>query len=437
MFSDITEKLLKLQPLTQNYEYAAEVGLAVRMRRGDLWKNFEKEEPELSSLKLSQAAGFSFLFFLENNIDTTELLKEEALALNNAEEYMTIEIEASLNCLEKETDLEYQDKEIKNVQSSFESFDDPIWLYKISNQNYLDTKCLDETIEASVAKFERNIIEKEIIIPTKRELLKAHSSFYLKGLEETVNLLDEKEMLLLTPETPIIKTSLINAKESAGALLSAAKDINKVNRFQTTLPLILCWTRPGSHHAAASKAGGTCIINNLAVAAANIVQSSSFRAHRVAILDLDAHHGNGTERIFYNNDKVLTLSVHQKNPFFPGTGDEKNKGSYSGIGKNRNYEVKPGDSWIKYTDAALKKLKSFSPEVIFVELSGDAHYLDSVSELNATKKDFFLVGKTLKELNRPVIAEIGASTSPEAFKETIQGFIEGWQSLSARNQRAE
>lgn len=159
-----------------------------------------------------------------------------------------------------------------------------------------------------------------------------------------------------------------------------------------------CAVRPPGHHAHADKASGFCFINNIAVAAMHAI--AEYRLERVAILDFDLHHGDGTEDIFRDDERVMLLSTFEY-PLYPFTGIEK-------IGSNRhiaNTPLKAGDGSNEFRDAIrqvwLPKLDAFKPQLILLSAGFDAHRDDHLGHLNLTEADFeWLTKKVMLVANR-------------------------------------
>jgi acetoin utilization deacetylase AcuC-like enzyme len=219
---------------------------------------------------------------------------------------------------------------------------------------------------------------------------------------------------MLGPETTVRLDTETACRAGAGALLAAAR---------ARAPLALCLARPGSHHASRARGGGTCLVNNLAVAAYDAI------AHgygRVAIVDLDAHHGNGTEEIFQAEPRVLTVSVHQAPPFYPGTGDASLAGRGVGDSSNLNLTVEPHGSWKNAALHAIAQVAATAPELVLVEFSTDAHWDDRASDLTASDEDFAAVGGALADLGCPLVCELGSSLSERAWIGGLRGFVRGF-----------
>lgn len=180
--------------------------------------------------------------------------------------------------------------------------------------------------------------------------------------------------------------------------------------------------RPPGHHASADCYGGYCFLNNAAIAAQYLLDN---RASRVAILDIDYHHGNGTQSIFYERDDVLFTSVHgdpdQEYPYFLGRADEEGRGD--GKGFNVNFPL-PWDTdagnWFEALDAALRAIAGYSPDFIVVSLGVDAFIDDPISRFRLSSDDFLAVGERIANLGPPIlfvmeggyaVAEIGTNVA--------------------------
>ncbi len=163
--------------------------------------------------------------------------------------------------------------------------------------------------------------------------------------------------------------------------------------------------RPPGHHAARDYYGGYCFMNNAAIAAQAIRDAG---AGRVAILDVDYHHGNGTQSIFYDRPEVLFCSLHghpsQEFPFFLGYEDET--GADAGEGFNRNYPLPWGTGWDRWSAAlveACRAIAEFSPEALVVSLGVDTFKDDPISQFTLESENYLTVGRRIAALGLPTL----------------------------------
>ena len=158
-----------------------------------------------------------------------------------------------------------------------------------------------------------------------------------------------------------------------------------------------CAVRPPGHHAEKNKAMGFCIYNNVAVGAHYLLEK--YKLKKVAIVDFDVHHGNGTQDIFYNDHRVLYVSTHQF-PYYPGSGSDQEKGKFNNI---FNIPLPAGTNSEEYLNAyefVLKKLKEFKPEFVLFSAGFDAHKDDPLAQLQLNSDDFYNLTKRTLELSK-------------------------------------
>jgi len=217
----------------------------------------------------------------------------------------------------------------------------------------------------------------------KRELLEnTHNKDYINFVEKSF---PEKGLSFLDGDTIISPGSKEATADAVGSIITAIDGVQN-KEFNNAF----CAVRPPGHHAERNKAMGFCIYNNVAVGAHYLLEKYKF--NKVAIIDFDVHHGNGTQDIFYDNEKVLYISTHQY-PYYPGTGNEKEKGKYNNI---FNIPLPAGTTSEEYLNAyefVLKKIKEFKPEFILLSAGFDAHKDDPLAQLQLTSKDFYNLTK--------------------------------------------
>ena len=205
----------------------------------------------------------------------------------------------------------------------------------------------------------------------------AHTSDYLKTLEQSF---PKEGNYFLDGDTLVCPGSRGAALDAVGSVLLAIDGVmNKdyVNAF--------CSIRPPGHHAESNKAMGFCIYNNVAIGAHYLLDR--YKLHKVAIIDFDVHHGNGTQEIFYDNKQVLYISSHQY-PFYPGTGSTNETGNYNNILNIPLDAGTSGNVFLNAYETIFQKIKLFKPEFILLSSGFDAHIDDPLAQVNLQSKDF-------------------------------------------------
>ncbi len=209
-----------------------------------------------------------------------------------------------------------------------------------------------------------------------------HSSNYVSEIKKSF----PKEGLSFLDGDTIISPGSKNATvDAVGSIISAIDGIEN-NNFNNAF----CAVRPPGHHAEKEKAMGFCIYNNIAVGAQYLI--TKYKYKKIAIIDFDVHHGNGTQDIFYENEKVLYISTHQY-PYYPGSGNENEKGKYNNI---LNIPLSAGTTSDEYLNAynhVIKKLIEFKPEFIMFSAGFDAHRDDPLAQIHLSSQDFYEITK--------------------------------------------
>ncbi|MDC0473182.1 histone deacetylase family protein [Pelagibacteraceae bacterium] len=196
----------------------------------------------------------------------------------------------------------------------------------------------------------------------------------------------EKEPYADTMLCPNSRNAILR---SCGAGLAAADDL-MINNEK-----VFCATRPPGHHAETTKAIGFCFINNIAVTAKYL--QKKYKVNKIAVIDFDVHHGNGTQEIFYNDETVAYGSTHEF-PLFPGTGSENE----TGIGNIYNAILKAGTEGTEFIKIFEKKILSqidkFKPEIILISAGFDAHHRDPLANINLESSDFYEITKKIVDV---------------------------------------
>ncbi|RUZ77915.1 histone deacetylase family protein [Mesorhizobium sp. M7A.F.Ca.US.006.01.1.1] len=219
----------------------------------------------------------------------------------------------------------------------------------------------------------------------------------------------------------------ISGETWQSALWSAWSAVDAAEAVRSGAPVAYALCRPPGHHAFADVAGGFCFINNSAVAAQVLRKTAS----RVAILDVDLHHGNGTQGIFYARPDVLTVSLHADPvrfyPFFWGHADERGEGP--GLGYNFNLPLprKSADAaFLEALEVAFQRIRAFSPDALVVALGLDAFEGDPFGGLSVTTPGFSRIGEAIAKLGLPtVIVQEGGYLCDE-LGDNLTAFLTGF-----------
>ncbi|GAB4248939.1 MAG: hypothetical protein Kow00109_25020 [Acidobacteriota bacterium] len=206
------------------------------------------------------------------------------------------------------------------------------------------------------------------------------------------------------PETSFDPDTFAGPSSWETALLAAGSCVAAVQgTIEEAWPAALCLVRPPGHHANRDQARGFCLLNNVAVAAAWCLEQG--RLGKVAVVDFDVHHGNGTQEIFFDTDRVLYVSSHQF-PFYPGTGALNEVGEGAGEGFTVNFPLARGqdDSFYRwlYRDFVGPILLEYRPDMILVSAGYDAHRRDPLGGMLLTGDGFRSISRTLCEVARRV-----------------------------------
>jgi acetoin utilization deacetylase AcuC-like enzyme len=279
-----------------------------------------------------------------------------------------------------------------------------------------------DRVTAVIDNFKRldnkNLIWKK---PTKFDqsfLINTHSSEYIDLVSKSF---PENGLAFLDGDTVVSPGSKDATKDAVGSIITAIDGVQNKD-FKNAF----CAVRPPGHHAEKDKAMGFCIYNNVAVGANYLIEK--YKYNKVAIIDFDVHHGNGTQDIFYNNEKVLYISTHQY-PYYPGSGSEKEKGKFNNV---VNIPLEAGTTAEEYLNAyehVLKKLKEFKPEFLLFSAGFDAHIDDPLAQLKLNSEDFYQLTKRTLDVvksfcNGNVVSILEGGYDLKALQDSTQRHVD-------------
>ena len=209
---------------------------------------------------------------------------------------------------------------------------------------------------------------------------------------------------------------------SCGAGIAAADDLIKSSEKR-----IFCAVRPPGHHAETTRVNGFCFVNNVAVSARYL--QNQYQLEKIAIIDFDVHHGNGTQEIFYNDKSVAYGSIHE-HPLFPGTGSEKE----TGLGNIFNAPIQSGTSSNEFINIferkILENIDKFKPDAIIISAGFDAHRRDPLANINLESEDYYTLTKGILEIanlhcNGKIISFLEGGYDLLALSESTKAHLNG------------
>jgi acetoin utilization deacetylase AcuC-like enzyme len=251
---------------------------------------------------------------------------------------------------------------------------------------------------------------------TREQLARVHDGALIDAIHAAA---PESGHAQLDPDTAMSPDSLEAALRAAGAVCAATDAL--IDGADTRA---FCAVRPPGHHATRGTAMGFCLFNSIAVGAA---QALARGIERVAIVDFDVHHGNGTQDIFRNEPRVLYASTHQS-PLYPGTGAR----AETGAGNIVNAPLPPGAGSDAFraacTEAVLPRLRDFRPRLVMVSAGFDAHRLDPLASLNLVADDYAWITRELAGIAREhasgrVLSSLEGGYSLTALRESTTAHV--------------
>jgi len=269
---------------------------------------------------------------------------------------------------------------IYNSPVSLTLFTSPIFADHLTPPGHPERVERFEVMQAVAAEFRRQgIAVEEPRAATEAEIGRIHAAEYIAMIKETAG-----RAVALDPDTFTSPHTWDAATTAAGAAVSAVDHVLQQGAGTRAFALV----RPPGHHAEHAKAMGFCFFNSIAIAAAH---ARSRGLSRVAIVDYDVHHGNGTQWSFYDDPSVLFLSSHQY-PYYPGTGAAGDIGKGAGAGFTVNLPLAAGatdaDYEAAYTRVAIPVLQQFRPELVLISAGFDAHMDDPLAGMRLTGEYF-------------------------------------------------
>jgi acetoin utilization deacetylase AcuC-like enzyme len=240
---------------------------------------------------------------------------------------------------------------------------------------------------------------------------RAHLEFVKSVCKNGGGLLDEGD-------THAVERSFEVALYAVGAVCAAVDAVagKQVNAA-------FCAVRPPGHHAERDRAMGFCLFNNIAIGARHAQHAHGME--RVAILDWDVHHGNGTQHAFEEDPSVFFISLHQY-PFYPGTGARNERGRGKGEGYTLNIPLPAGTGEERYieafTEQVVPALTSFKPEMLFISSGFDAHKDDPLGGMRLTEHSFARMTQMVKDI-APVVSVLEGGYNLQALAGSVEGHV--------------
>jgi len=252
---------------------------------------------------------------------------------------------------------------------------------------------------------------------TDEQLALAHDQAYIA---KVVSSEPSRGLVWLDDDTAIMNKSLKAARHAAGAVINAVDLVMKEPDQRA-----FCAVRPPGHHAESAQAMGFCLFNNVAVGAAYALHQ--YHLERIAIIDFDVHHGNGTEQIFRNDKRILFCSSFE-HPYYPFTDPESSplmlKIPLSGNSDGQVFQRKVSELW-------LEQIREFKPQLVMVSAGFDAHLEDEMAHLRWTEADYHWIALQLKKIANEccegrIVACLEGGYALSALGRSVVAMLKAW-----------
>lgn len=251
----------------------------------------------------------------------------------------------------------------------------------------------------------------------------------LRDDKEPDNFIAQLGLYSMDNGTPMVEGTWQAVKQGADCAASGA------SHLATTGQASFVCSRPPGHHAGPDFMGGYCFLNNAAIAAQTL---RNHGAAKVAILDVDFHHGNGTQSIFYERSDVFFTSIHgsptSEFPFYLGYADEIGQGA--GKGFNLNLPLAAGasvETWFDAFNTATQAIQQFAPEALVISLGVDTFIKDPISKFALDTPDYFKMGHLIASLKLPTMFVLEGGYAVDAVGENVVNVLNGFESFVSSN----
>ncbi|WP_457627457.1 histone deacetylase family protein [Persephonella sp.] len=293
---------------------------------------------------------------------------------------------------------------------------DPVYLKHDTGEGHPESPHRLEAINEYVDLIKEPLVRIKPRRATAQEIALVHDVYYPQEIMD----LCSAGGTYLDPDT---RCSIFSYEAAVYAVGAGLEAVDRIKNGE--IERVFAAVRPPGHHAEYSKAMGFCIFNNIAIAA-RYAQKQGFG--KVFIIDFDAHHGNGTQKAFYEDDTVFYFSTHQY-PFYPGTGSKEERGTGKGLGYTYNVPLPAGtgdETYIKiYTEELPELVNKFNPDIVMVSAGYDLHMDDPLTHLEVTTEGIGrIVEGILSSADRPFLFMLEGGYNIIALGESVKLTIE-------------